>query len=184
MSWSRSDSAMPATRRHRVRMASGGTMRFRRGRQRRSNIACSSWGGPGKSMATAPDSSIHWPGAVPRPFGRTAAPSTTKAWRLLISALFRFACVEARPRAGFLHPLAGGRAAAVRQDRGAFDDEGLALIDLRHFSIGLRGAPLQRLRDFAGEYQLPVERQGDGFAGQIVFGRAEAAGDNQNRRAR
>ena len=70
MSWSRSDSAMPVTRRTTVRMACLGTMRASRGRHWRSNMAFNSCGGPGSSMTTAPDSSTHWPGAVPRSLGR------------------------------------------------------------------------------------------------------------------
>ena len=49
-------------------------------------------------------------------------------------------------RAGFLHPLAGRGAAVVGQDGGAFDHEGLALVDLRHLAPGLarNAAPAPR----------------------------------------
>jgi hypothetical protein len=87
-------------------------------------------------------------------------------------------------RAGILDPLAGSGATVVREDGGALDDEGLALVDLGHFSIGLREAALQPFRDFRGERQLAVERQGHGFARHVVFGRSQAAGDNQDRRVR
>src|ERR1039458_5559990 len=85
---------MPATRRNNVRIACLGTMRARRGRQCRWNIDFSSCGGPGSSMATAPDSSSHCPGAVPRSLERTWAPWITKAWLLLTSAILRLAAAK------------------------------------------------------------------------------------------
>ena len=81
---------MPVTRRTACGWPARGTMRRRRGRHCRSNMAFSSCGGPGSSMATPPDSSTHWPGAVPRSLGSTSAPSMTKAWRLFTSAILRF----------------------------------------------------------------------------------------------
>ena len=64
------DSDMPVTRKNSVRITCLGTMRERRGRHCRSNMAFNSCGGPGSSITTAPDSSTHWPGAVPRSLGR------------------------------------------------------------------------------------------------------------------
>ena len=80
---------MPVTRRKAVRMAWRGTRRANRGRQWRSNMACNSCGGPGSRITTAPDSSTHCPGAVPRSLESASAPSITKACRLLISAILR-----------------------------------------------------------------------------------------------
>ena len=44
-------------------------------------------------------------------------------------------------------------------------------------------ALLERVGDLGMKDQLAVERLGDGFAGQVVFGRAEAAGEDQDLRA-
>ena len=82
-------------------------------------------------------------------------------------------------------PLAGRRAAIVGQNVGALDDEGLALVDLRHLTACMaREPPFQGFGDFGIEDQLAVERLRHGFAGEIVFGGSQAAGENHDARPR
>ena len=78
----------------------------------------------------------------------------------------------------------GRGAAVVGQNVGALDDERLALVDLRHFALHLREAPLQGCGDFGVENQLAVERLRHGFARDIVFGGPQPAGEDHDRRAR
>jgi hypothetical protein len=80
--------------------------------------------------------------------------------------------------------LAGRCAAVVGKNLGAFDDEGLALVDLGHLALGLRETPFQRLGDIGMEIKFAAQRLGHGFARDVVFGGAKAAGENHDFRAR
>ena len=82
--------------------------------------------------------------------------------------------------AGLLDPLSGRGAAIVGQNVGALDHEGLALVDLGHGAFGGGEALRQPVGDVGVEDQLAVERLGDGVAGDIVLGGAEAAGENHD----
>jgi hypothetical protein len=82
--------------------------------------------------------------------------------------------------ARFLHPLARGGAAIVGQDVGAFDDEGLALVHFGHFALGLGEALFEPLGEVGTEYELAIERHGDGFARDVVLGGAEAAREDDD----
>ena len=61
----------------------------RRGFTSASNSARSSAGTPGSRITMWPFASSQSPGAVPRGFGSTVAPSGTMAWRALISGMAR-----------------------------------------------------------------------------------------------
>ena len=89
-----------------------------------------------------------------------------------------------RHRAGFFDPLARRGAAVVGKNLRAFDDEGLALVDLRHLAPGPRETAFQRLGDLRMKDELAAQRLGHGFARDVVFGGAQAAGENHDFRAR
>ena len=65
------------------------TRRCRRGNTCSRNSGLSSRGGPGRRAIMRPSSSSHRPGAVPRGFSRTSAPSGTMAWRRLTAGISR-----------------------------------------------------------------------------------------------
>jgi len=67
--------------------------------------------------------------------------------------------------------------AVVVQNLGAFDDVGLALVDLGHLASGARETALQCLGDFGMKNKFTAERLGHGFACDVVFGGAQAAGE-------
>ncbi len=94
--------------------------------------------------------------------------------------LMRRAGEEHGERARFLQPLAGGGAAIIGQDIGTFDDECLALVDLRHVPLGGGEALFEPGENLGVQAQFAIERAGDGFAGDIILGGAKAAGDDDD----
>jgi hypothetical protein len=72
--------------------------------------------------------------------------------------------------------LAGRSAAIVGQNLRAIDNVGLAAIDLHHFSLEAAEALFDLIADILAEDHGAAERAGHCIAGEIVFGRAEAAG--------
>ena len=82
--------------------------------------------------------------------------------------------------AGFLEPLSGSGTAIVGQNVGAVDHVGLPFVDFGHLAIGGGEALRQPIGNGGIEDKFAVKRLGDGFAGDIVFGGSEAAGENQD----
>jgi len=82
--------------------------------------------------------------------------------------------------AGILQPLAGRGAAVVGKNIGAFDNEGLALVDLGHLAVGPRETMFERLGDLGIKDEVAAERLGHGCACDVVFGGAEAARDDHD----
>ncbi len=83
-------------------------------------------------------------------------------------------------RAGFVDPLPGRGAAIVGQDLGAFDDERLPLVHLRHLAAHLLEAQLQLAGDLFMEALLAAERLGDSIARDVVLGGPQPPGDDHN----
>ena len=69
-------------------------------------------------------------------------------------------------------------AARIRENRGAFGDHGLADVDFRHGAGEAAEAFLNAAQDFFVAAKFAAEKIGDGFAGAVVVGGAEAAGGN------
>jgi hypothetical protein len=82
-------SPMPAMRKITVRTARPPARASSTGRTLASNIGCISGGGPGSSTRIRPSASSIWPGAVPRRFGITVAPSITSACFSFTGAITR-----------------------------------------------------------------------------------------------
>ena len=77
-------------------------------------------------------------------------------------------------------PQAGRGAARIRKHRGAFGDHGLAAIDFGHDAAEAAKAFLDVAQHAFVQVQFAAEKFGDGFAGAVVVGGAEAAaGDDQ-----
>src|SRR5213593_711716 len=85
--------------------------------------------------------------------------------------------------AGLVDPLAGRGAAIVSKDLRALDDERLTLVDFRHLAAHLLETPLELIANILMEALLPIERQSYGVTRDVVFGRAEPAGDDDDLRA-
>ena len=79
--------------------------------------------------------------------------------------------------AGF-EPQAGRGAARIRENRSAFGDHGLTDVDFRHGAREAAEAFLDAAEDFFVAAKFSAEEFGDGFAGAVVVGGAEAAGGN------
>ena len=77
-------------------------------------------------------------------------------------------------------PLAGSGAVGIGKDGGAFENVGLLGIVGGHLPAALGEALLQTGEDFGIAVQGDAERFGDSFAGEVVFGGAEAAAEDQN----
>ena len=76
-------------------------------------------------------------------------------------------------------PLTGGGAAGVGENVCAIDDVGLPLVDLGHGATERFEARLKPIADGLAEEDLAVDGGGDGFACQVIFGGAEAAGEDE-----
>ena len=77
-------------------------------------------------------------------------------------------------------PLAGRGADWIRHHRGAGQDVGLLGIVGRHLHAALGEALFEFCHDLRIALQFQSERVGHRFARQIVFGGAEAAGENND----
>ena len=106
---------MPATRSSRATRRTPVERRARRGSTCALNMAFNSCGGPGSRITMRPLASSHSPGAVPRSFSRTVAPSGTMAWRAFTSDIAR---PSWRKRASILLITAGSRAELAAQQIG------------------------------------------------------------------
>ncbi len=81
---------------------------------------------------------------------------------------------------GGVEELAGGAAVVVFEDGGAVEHVGLLGVVGRHGHLA-RGEALVELSEDGGVgMKLDVERGGGGFAGEVVFGGAEAAGEDDD----
>ena len=69
-------------------------------------------------------------------------------------------------------------AARILENRGAFGNHGLADVDFRHGAGEAAEAFLDAAQDFFVAAKFAAEKIGDGFAGAVVVGGAEAAGGN------
>ena len=69
-------------------------------------------------------------------------------------------------------------AARVGQNRGAFGNHGLTIVDFGHRAAEAAKAFLDATQDFFVAKQFSAEQIGDGFARAVVVGGAEAAGGN------
>ncbi len=107
---STSDSVRPQMRSTRRDRRPRPAIGARRSATTRSSIGFSSAGGPGSRSSTCPSCSSHSPGAVPKPFGRTSAPSGTMACRRLISGM-------RAPRAANRRRIASTRSGCSRSAR-------------------------------------------------------------------
>src|SRR3984957_7511697 len=72
-------------------------------------------------------------------------------------------------------PQAGRSAARVRQDYGAFRDHGLARVNFWDWARKFAKRVLNAAKDFGVAMQFAAEHFGDGFAGAVVIGGAQAA---------
>ncbi len=76
--------------------------------------------------------------------------------------------------------LAGGAAVGVGEDGGAGEDVGLLGVVGRHDDLAGGVALVEVGDDGVVAVELEVEGCGDGFAGEVVFGGAEAAGEEDD----
>jgi len=72
-------------------------------------------------------------------------------------------------------PEPGSGAAGIFEDFGAFWDHGLAEIDGGHVALEAAEAGFDGADDFVVALEAAAEKFGYGFAGEVVFGGAEAA---------
>ena len=73
---------------------------------------------------------------------------------------------------------AGGRAHRVGDHFGAFDDKGLAGVDLGHDHAAAAEELLQLGDDLFPENQLPLQGRGHRLAGDVILGRAQPAAED------
>ena len=81
---------------------------------------------------------------------------------------------------GGVEVLAGGAAVFVFEDRGAVEDVGLLGVVGRHDHLAGGEALVEGGEDCVVGVKVEVERGGYGFAGEVVFGGAEAAGEDDD----
>ena len=81
---------------------------------------------------------------------------------------------------GGVEELAGGAALWVLEDGGAFEDVGLLGVVGRHHHLARGEALVERGEDGGVAAKRDAECGGDGFAGEVVFGGAEAAGEEDD----
>src|SRR6185312_2148351 len=79
-----------------------------------------------------------------------------------------------------VEPLAGGAAGFVLEEDGAVDDVGLLLVVGRHGDAAGDEFLLQREEGCGVAMEGEAESGGDGFAGEVVLGGAEAAGEDDD----
>ena len=77
-------------------------------------------------------------------------------------------------------PLSGSGAVGIGKHGGALENIGLLGVVGRHLPAAAGETLLQASQDFRIAPQLQAERFGNGFAGQIVFGGAEAAAEDHD----
>lgn len=81
---------------------------------------------------------------------------------------------------GDVQPLAGGAAVGVGQDGGAFDLVGLLGVVGRHGHVTGGEALAQEFEEGFVAVEREVEGLGEALAGEVVFGGAEAAGEEDD----
>ena len=81
---------------------------------------------------------------------------------------------------GGVEVLRGGAAVLVVEDGGAVEDVGLLGVVGRHDHLACGEAFVERGEDGVVGVEVDAECGGDGFAGEVVFGGAEAAGEDDD----
>src|SRR5882724_7875066 len=81
---------------------------------------------------------------------------------------------------GCVDPLARRSAVRVGEDLRSVDDIGLAEVVLRHLDATLGEALLQRSSNGVVADKREMESGSDGFAGEVVFSGAKAAGEDDD----